>query len=83
MSGVRVLFFAGAKIAAGCGEAQLPCGTDGLDEEDFWTQVLASYPSLAGLRGATLLAVNCEYLAPGTRIRPGDEVALIPPVSGG
>ncbi|ARM31644.1 MoaD/ThiS family protein [Prosthecochloris sp. HL-130-GSB] len=30
-----------------------------------------------------MLAVNMEYPEPGTVIRPGDEVAIIPPVSGG
>jgi molybdopterin synthase catalytic subunit/molybdopterin converting factor small subunit len=28
-------------------------------------------------------AINHEYAGPGTRISPGDEVALVPPVSGG
>src|SRR5215216_4145129 len=28
-------------------------------------------------------AINREYAAPGERIAPGDEVALVPPVSGG
>lgn len=29
------------------------------------------------------VAVNLEYASPGTPLRDGDEVALIPPVSGG
>ena len=31
----------------------------------------------------TLLAVNQEYASEQTPLRPGDEVAIIPPVSGG
>ena len=30
-----------------------------------------------------VVAVNREYAGPGKRIEPGDEVALVPPVSGG
>jgi molybdopterin converting factor subunit 1 len=31
----------------------------------------------------TLLAVNQEYASPKTELKAGDEVAVIPPVSGG
>jgi molybdopterin converting factor subunit 1 len=31
----------------------------------------------------TMLAVNQEYASPETALRAGDEVAIIPPVSGG
>lgn len=40
------------------------------------------YPRLAGLN-SFLLAVNEEFAAPDARISSGDEVAIIPPVSGG
>jgi molybdopterin synthase catalytic subunit len=32
---------------------------------------------------ACVVAVNREYAGPNQRVRPGDEVALVPPVSGG
>lgn len=31
----------------------------------------------------TRFAVNCEYVAPETLVKGGDELAFIPPVSGG
>jgi len=40
-------------------------------------------PKLQQFRHAVALAVNCEYSGSETRLREGDEVALIPPVSGG
>ena len=42
-------------------------------------------PALGGLlRSASLLvAVNREYAAPGTPLRDGDEIAFLPPVTGG
>ncbi|HMD56935.1 MAG TPA: molybdenum cofactor biosynthesis protein MoaE [Solirubrobacteraceae bacterium] len=33
--------------------------------------------------GSVVMAVNLEYSSPGREIDPGDELALIPPVSGG
>ena len=40
-------------------------------------------PRLGMMRRSTLLMVNQEYVPPSHKLRDGDEVALIPPVSGG
>lgn len=40
------------------------------------------YPALAELRSLAI-AVNSEYAHPADRLHPHDEVALLPPVSGG
>jgi len=40
-------------------------------------------PRLAGLPGDALLAVNQAFAGRDTMLRDGDEVALMPPVSGG
>ena len=45
--------------------------------------IIAKYPRLTGYREAMLLAVNASYALPETVLRDGDEVALMPPVSGG
>lgn len=42
-----------------------------------------AYPLAANLLAASFVAVNQEYAAGDTPITPEDEVALIPPVSGG
>jgi molybdopterin converting factor small subunit len=39
--------------------------------------------ALASLAPRSLVAVNAEYADDATRLTAGDEVALIPPVSGG
>ena len=41
------------------------------------------YPAAAPLLAVTRLAVNCEYVALEAPLQDGDEVILIPPVSGG
>jgi len=43
----------------------------------------ARYPRLADCAGAVRFAVNSEYAEPSQPLRSGDEVAVIPPVSGG
>jgi molybdopterin converting factor small subunit len=80
---LRVLFFASARQAAGCTEATLACESSGICEAEFWERLLANFPALASMRGSVRVAKNCEYLLVGEDFRPGDEAALIPPVSGG
>ena len=43
------------------------------------------YPQLEELQGTFVLSLNQEYLAPGEeqQLAAGDEVAIIPPISGG
>jgi molybdopterin synthase catalytic subunit/molybdopterin converting factor small subunit len=74
---VNVRLFAGLRERAGEGElvAELP---DGARVADVWRALeLGEEPS--GL----LFAVNKEYAGPERALADGDEVALIPPVSGG
>lgn len=80
---IKVLLFAAARQAAGCAETQIEGEQEGWTVEEFWRVLTRLHPVLGGLASSVRLARNCEYLAPGERIFPGDEVALIPPVSGG
>ncbi|MGA1133194.1 MAG: MoaD/ThiS family protein [Prochlorotrichaceae cyanobacterium] len=41
------------------------------------------YPELAPWRSVTRFGINLEFVPPETFLRSGDEVVLIPPVSGG
>jgi molybdopterin synthase catalytic subunit/molybdopterin converting factor small subunit len=73
--GVRVRLFAGLRERAGYAERELE---DVACVADVWPALgLGEEP--AGL----LYAVNREYAEYGRELRDGDEVALIPPVSGG
>jgi molybdopterin synthase catalytic subunit len=72
---VRVRLFAGLRERAGWSERDV----DGVTHvEDVWPS-LSLGPEPAGL----LYAVNKEYAARDRELAEGDEVALIPPVSGG
>ena len=44
--------------------------------------LIERYPLLGAL-ASFLLAVNEEYAEPDTQLLPDDEIAIIPPVSGG
>jgi len=79
---VRVRLFAALAEAAGFREAiiELPSGATAAAARDA---VAASYPALNGLCARVALAVNAEYSEPDHLLTDGDEVALIPPVSGG
>ncbi|RAJ95463.1 molybdopterin synthase sulfur carrier subunit [Larkinella arboricola] len=49
---------------------------------DLLFHLKEQYPALNGLR-SLLVAVNGEYAETDQALRPNDEIALIPPVSGG
>ena len=46
------------------------------------TKLEEQYPRLKQL-SSFMISVNGEYVSEDTIIKPGDEVAIIPPVSGG
>ena len=48
-----------------------------------WETIVAQHPELRDLRGATHFAVNGRYATPETHLHDGDEVAFLPPMSGG
>ncbi len=50
---------------------------------DLWLQLRQQFPVLAPYEGAIAVAVNQAFASPSTSLSPGDQVALLPPVSGG
>ena len=79
---MRVLFFAQLKDVTGCDAAELAPPAP-LNAEQLWAELLKKYPKLAAHRSSVRLATHCEYAAPDATFAAGDEIALIPPVSGG
>jgi molybdopterin synthase catalytic subunit len=50
---------------------------------DLWQTLRQSYPALAPYEGSVAIAVNQAFSSSSTTLAEGDEIALLPPVSGG
>jgi molybdopterin synthase catalytic subunit len=74
---IRVRLFAGLRERAGAPELELelPEGARVADALERMRELTDGVP--------VVMAVNHEYADPGSPLESGDEVALIPPVSGG
>ena len=79
---VTVRLFAFLRDAVGLEQCQLMLapGASGLDARAV---LVCQYRQLRGVIHAARLAINSEYQPWETSLQDGDEVALIPPVSGG
>jgi molybdopterin synthase catalytic subunit len=77
---VHVRLFASYREAAGTNrlDTSLPASATVADLLDVLTPRI---PALTRAKG--MIALNQEYVTPTASLRDGDEVALIPPVSGG
>ena len=51
--------------------------------QTVWTSLTAEMPSLVQYERTMSVAVNAEYSKMAAPVRDGDEVAFLPPVSGG
>jgi molybdopterin synthase catalytic subunit len=79
---VRVRLFAIQRELVGSRELPIDLG-DGATVEDAWVAVVAQFPVLAPGRPSVRFARNGDYADASTILADGDEVAFIPPVSGG
>jgi molybdopterin converting factor subunit 1 len=80
---IRALFFASYRDIAGTDEldVELPGGEARV--RDLVDRLRASGGAWTALPAAPAVAVNMTYASLSTPVREGDEVAFIPPVSGG
>jgi MoaE-MoaD fusion protein len=79
---IRVRLFAMQRETAGMKELRIevPLGST---VDDAWSAVVGVVPALAPGRTSLRFAVNGDYADPERPLADGDEVACIPPVSGG
>jgi len=78
----RVLFFGMLRDIVGMSreEADFP---DGADLHSVFAAYAARFPRFGELARSIVVARNQEFADPGTKLADGDEVAFLPPVSGG
>lgn len=79
---VRVLFFGRLKDIVGRAEEQTEL-SEGARVEDLFERYGRSFPELAKFRGSVVASVNQEFADWRAPLASGDEVAFLPPVSGG
>ena len=79
---MRVLFFAQLQDVTGCQAVDLAPPAP-LNRAQLWAALLEQFPGLRAHQASVRLARNWEYAGTETRFAATDEVALIPPVSGG
>ena len=79
---ITLRLFAGYRERVGQSVLELTV-PDGATVGSVAQTVFERYPGLIGTPNALVIAVNQEYQAHDYALEDGDEVALIPPVSGG
>ena len=79
---IRVLFFGVLKDLVGCPTeiVELP---EGARLQELLARYAGKFPRVREMLPAVALSVNQEYSKGDRELRAGDEVALLPPVSGG
>src|SRR2546425_2121731 len=79
---VRVLFFGRLKEIVGRAEDEAEL-SDGSRVEDLFARYGNRYPEFARFRDSVVASVNQEFAEWRAPLASGDEVAFLPPVSGG
>jgi molybdopterin converting factor subunit 1 len=79
---VTVRLFARLRDIAGTGELTRETPT-GANVGAVWSSLVSDYPELAAYEKAISCAVNADYSRFSAAVAEGDEIAFLPPVSGG
>jgi molybdopterin synthase catalytic subunit len=82
MNRLRIRLFATLRERARTAELEREF-PEGATVAEVWRRLEDEFPALRGHHDAVRFAVNHEYVEPDFRPRANDEVAFIPPVSGG
>jgi molybdopterin converting factor subunit 1 len=79
---ITIRYFAGHRDITRCAEERIDLES-GATVGTLWELLVERYPRLSGYSGRLLYAINQEFATLATELHDGDEIAFIPPVSGG
>jgi molybdopterin converting factor subunit 1 len=79
---VKVRLFARLRDIAGASEMERPAA-DGATIATLWDGLIAEHPGLGGYTRVVACARNAEFARMHAPVADGDEIAFLPPVSGG
>lgn len=80
---MNVKLFARLRELVGAGDVMLDVAGPPTTVADVWTALVAQHPAAEAYARSMSSAVNLEYARMTTPVADGDEVAFLPPVSGG
>ena len=79
---VKVKLFAVFRDIIGAKEEDLDIGPD-TTVQQLLEQYISRFPQMSRVRDHIILSVNRDYGSPSRKLKEGDEVSFLPPVSGG
>lgn len=79
---MKIKLFTSLREVAGKSEVSLPW-KQGMTYPDILEELKRNFHGAASLLGCSLVAVNGVYASPDKILMPEDEIAVLPPVSGG
>lgn len=79
---VRVQFYAQLRDLAGIREQDVDL-PEGATVRDLLNEIYAQQPSLRAHDKSILIGVDVEFVDRNYRLKPGEEISLMPPVQGG
>jgi len=79
---INVLLFASLKDIAGKGQLEFEVA-DNCSVEDLSKKLYELYPKVESFDSSIRIALNQEFVEGDIELKDGDEVAYLPPVSGG
>lgn len=81
---VTVLYFAKSREVAGLPQESLQLD-EGITTNDLLVEIVKRHPGMESVLKTCVLALNQEYVNQGDALtlKGGDEIAVIPPLSGG
>lgn len=80
---IRIMLFAGLAEVAGTLTVTIGTNDKPISIKELREILTEKYPNMSNLLANSMAAVNQEYADPDMVVTSSDEVAFIPPVSGG